>query len=96
MMEQLPDRQTTEPARPSPSRVIQISIQPKTWLGKLLASIFAAAVMLIAFFLSLILFVIIACIVVVAIIYALWAAHRAGRSLRNQVIDAEIKSRDID
>ena len=95
-MEQLPDRQTTEPASPRPVRVIHISVQPKTWLGKLLASILAAVVLLVAFFLSIILFVMFACIVVVAIIYFLWAAHRGGRRHRDQVIEAEVKSRDIE
>ena len=75
-MEQLPDRQTTEPARPRQVRVIHISVQPKTWLGKLLATILAALVMLIAFFLSLVLFVVVACVVIVAIIYSIWASHQ--------------------
>ena len=96
IMGQLPDRQTTEPGRPRPVRVIHISVQPKTWLGKLLATILAAALMLIAFFLSIILFVMIACIIVVAIIYVIWASHRAGRRPPDQVIEAEVKSRDID
>jgi len=96
MMEQLPHRQTTEPARPRPVRVIQISVQPKTWLGKLLATILAALVILIAFFLSVILFVVIACVVVVAIIYFIWASYRSRRRLRAQVIEAEVKSRDVD
>jgi hypothetical protein len=80
IMRPLPDRPATQPAKPRRVRVIRVSVQPKTWFGKLVASIVAAALMLIALFFSIIVFAIIACIVVVMIIYSIWAAHRARRS----------------
>ncbi len=76
-------------------RVIHISVQPKTWFGKLVAGIIGVAVMLVAFFLSILAFVIIASIVVMAIIYFLWATRRARRAMRDQIIDGEVKSRDV-
>ena len=60
-------------------RVVHISVQPKTWFGKLIAGIVGLAVMLVAFFLSILAFAIIASIVVVAIIYFLWVTRRARR-----------------
>ena len=76
-------------------RVIHISAHPKTWFGKLVAGIVAAAVMLLAFFLSIVVFAILAGIALLAIIYLFWAMHRARRAMRDQVIDGEVTSRDI-
>ena len=80
-MDQLPDRQipTPESAQTPMVRVVHIAVQPKTWFGKLIAGIVGAALMLVAFFLSLLAFAIIASIVVVAILYFLWATRRARR-----------------
>jgi len=94
-MEQLPNRQGPQSSQPRPVRVIHISVQPKTWLGKLIAGIIGVAVMLVAFFLSILAFAIIASLVVVAIVYFMWVTHRARRATRSQTIDGEVKSRDI-
>jgi Flp pilus assembly protein TadB len=97
-MEQLPEQQTpqsTQPSQQPTARVIQISVQPKTWFGKLVAGIVGVAVVLVAFFVSILAFVIIATIVVAAIIYFLWVTRRARRTLRNQTIEGEVQSRDI-
>ena len=94
-MEQLPDQQTPQSPQARPVRVIHISVQPKTWFGKLVTGIVAAAVMLLAFFLSIVVFAILASVAMLAIIYLLWAMHRARRALRDQVIDGEVTSRDL-
>jgi len=97
-MEQLPEQQglrSPQPAQPPTARVIHISVQPKTWFGKLIAGIAGVAIALVAFFVSIIAFAIIASIVVVAIIYFLWATRRARRTLHNQTIEGEVQSRDI-
>ena len=97
-MEQLPEQQRSQspqPAQPPTARVIHISVQPKTWFGKLIAGIAGVAIALVAFFVSIIAFAIIASIVVVAIIYFLWVTRRARRTLRNQTIEGEVQSRDI-
>ncbi len=94
-MSQLPDQQIPQPPQPRPVRVIHISVQPKTWFGKLVAGIIGMAVMLVAFFLSILAFAIIASIVLVAIIYFLWATRRVRRAMRDQIIDGEVKSRDV-
>jgi hypothetical protein len=51
--------------------------------------------MLLAFFLSIVVFAILAGIALLAIIYLLWAMHRARRAMRDQVIDGEVTSRDV-
>ncbi|HEY2929120.1 hypothetical protein [Piscinibacter sp.] len=94
-MEQLPNRHGPQSSQPRPVRVIHISVQPKTWLGKLIAGIVGVAVMLLAFFLSILAFAIIASLVVVAIVYFMWVTHRARRAMRSQTIDSEVKSHDI-
>ena len=97
-MEQLPEQQRSQspqPAQPPTARVIHISVQPKTWFGKLVAGIVGVAIALVAFFVSIIAFAIIASIVVVAIIYVLWVTRRARRTLRNQTIEGEVQGRDI-
>lgn len=76
-------------------RVIHISVQPKTWFGKLMAGIVCVAVMLVAFFLSVLAFAIVTGIFVVAVIYFLWATRRAHRTMRNRTIDGEIRTRDV-
>ena len=76
-------------------RVLHVSLQPKTWLGKLIAGIIGVAVMLAALLLSILAFAIVASIVVVAIIYLLWVTRRARRAMRNQTIDMKAQSRDI-
>jgi len=94
-MGQLPDQQRAQSLDTRPVRVIHISVQPKSWLGKLVAGVVAVAVMLVAFFLSIVVFAIIACLVAVALIYLFWATRRARRAMRDQTIDGEVKSRDI-
>ena len=94
-MEELPNQQTSQSSQPRTMRVVHVSVQPKTWFGKLIAGIIGVAVILVAFFLSILVFAIIAGIVVIVIIYVFWGAHRARRAMRNQTIDAEVKRRDI-
>jgi high-affinity Fe2+/Pb2+ permease len=95
MMEQVPKQQDPQTPQVRPVRTIHISVQPKSWLGKLVAGIAGIALMLVAFLLSIVAFAVIAGIVMVAIVYVLWVTRRARRAMRDQVIDGEVKSRDI-
>jgi 4-hydroxybenzoate polyprenyltransferase len=97
-MRQLPNQQTpqtTQPSQPRTVRVIHVSVQPKTWFGKLMAGIVCVAVMLVAFFLSVLAFAIVTGIIAVAVIYFLWAARRAHRTMPNQTINGEIRTRNV-
>ena len=51
--------------------------------------------MLVAFFLSVVAFVVVTGIVVAAVIYLLWATRRVRRTMRNRTIDGEIQTRDL-
>ena len=95
-MEQPPDRQGPQTAQPRSVRVIHISGQPRTWLARLVAGIIGAALILVAFFLSILAFAIIASLVLVAIVYFKWVTHRARRAMHSDTIDGEVKRRDID
>lgn len=89
-MEPLPDRSARplpESAHPPNVRVIHLSLQPKTWLGKLLAAIAGLTAMLAAFLFSVIAFVIVALIAVVAVVYFLWVTRRLRRAMRSQTSD---------
>jgi Flp pilus assembly protein TadB len=95
-MEQLPGSSTArDSTQPDRVRLIRVSVQPKTWFGKLVAGIAALALLVVGFFVSLVLFAIAACIGAAAIVYFLWARRRARRAMRDRVIDGEVKSRDI-
>ena len=76
-------------------RMVRISVQPKTWLGKLIAGIIGVAALLVALFLSILAFAIVASFVVVAIAYFFWTTRRARRSIRDRTIDGKAQSRDI-
>jgi VIT1/CCC1 family predicted Fe2+/Mn2+ transporter len=94
-VEELPNQQTSQSPQPRTMRVVHVSVQPKTWFGKLIAGIIGVVVILVAFFLSILVFAIIASIVVIVIIYVFWATHRARRAMRNQTIDGVVKNCDI-
>ena len=94
-MEQLPEQQEPQTPQARPVRTIHISVQPKSWLGKLVAGIIGVALMLVAFLLSVVAFAIIASLVMLVVIYVLWVTRRARRAMRDQVIEGEVKSRDI-
>ena len=95
-MEQLPDQPTPQRStQAGPVRVVHISVQPKSWLGKLVDGILALALVVIGFFVSIIVFAVAACIAGVAILYFVWITRRARRAMRDQVIEGEVKSRDI-
>ena len=75
--------------------MIHISVQPKTWFGKLIAGIVGVAVMLAAFFVSVVAFVVVTGAVAAAVIYLLWATRRLRGTMRNRTIDGEIQTRDL-
>ena len=94
-MEQLPEQQEPQTPQARPVRTMHISMQPKSWLGKLVAGVVGIALMLMAFLLSIVAFAIIASLVLLVVIYVLWVTRRARRAMRDQVIEGEVKSRDI-
>jgi len=94
IMGRLPDHPTPQPPRRQPVRVIHVSVQPKTWFGKLVAGILGAALMVAAFFLSLLAFAIIASTATVAIVYFLWITRHARRAMRGRTVDGEVGGRD--
>ena len=75
-------------------RVVEISLQPKTWFGRIIAAIVGVAVALVAFFASILVLAIIVVIVVVAIAYFVWATRRARRKMRSEPIDDGTQARD--
>lgn len=98
IMKPIPNPQPPQTSQLSPSRptrVIHISVQPKTWFGKLIAGIVGIAVMLVVFFLSAVAVVGFTGIIVAAAIYLLWATRRLRHTLRNQTIDGEVQNRDL-
>ena len=94
-VKELPNQPSSQSSQPRTMRVVHVSVQPKTWLGKLIAGLIGVAIILAVFFLSIFVFAIIASILVIAIIYMLWATHRARRATRNHTIDGVVKNRDI-
>jgi heme/copper-type cytochrome/quinol oxidase subunit 2 len=72
-----------------------LSVQPKSWLGRLAVAIAGAAAMVVAFFLSIVALAVVAGLVAVAVIYLLWTTRRIRRAMRQQVIEGEVESRDI-
>ena len=94
-MKELPNQQSSESSPPRTMHVIHVSVQPKTWLGKLSAGLMGVAIILAAFFLSFFVFAIIASVLAIAIVYMFWATHRARRAIRNQTIDGVVNKRDI-
>jgi uncharacterized membrane protein len=94
-MEQLPEQETPSVRDARTMRVVHVSIQPKSWLGRLVMAVVGVAVMVVAFFASIIAFAIVAGPLAVAFVYLFWVTRHARRALRDQVIDGEVKSRDI-
>jgi len=90
----LPPPQPSQPSPVLPVRTVQISLQPKTWFGKIIAAIVGVAVALVAFFVSIVALAVIAVIVVVAIAYFFWATRRARRKMRSEPVDDGILARD--
>jgi O-antigen/teichoic acid export membrane protein len=79
-----------------------VSVQPKSWLGRVAVAIAGAAAMVVAFFLSIIALAVVAGLVAAAVIYLLWTTRRLRRAMREQasamreqVIEGEVESRDI-
>ena len=74
--------------------MIHVSVQPKTWFGKLIAGIVGVVVALGMLFISAVAFVVVTCIIVAAVVYFLWATRRVRRTVRYRTIDCEMQSRD--
>jgi len=102
MRAQLPQQSAPSTSQPRSVRVIHVSVQPKSWLGRLAVAIAGAAAMVVAFFLSIIALAVVAGLVAAAIIYLFWTTRRLRRAMREQrnamreqVIEGEVESRDI-
>jgi hypothetical protein len=76
-------------------RVVQLSVQPRSWLGRLALALAGAGAMVIAFFLSIVAFLFVAGLVSVAFIYLFWVTRRLRRAMREQVIEGQVQSREI-
>lgn len=72
-------------------RVVHVSVQPRTWYGKLVAAVVGLAVMVLALFLSVVVFAVLASLAVAAVVYIAWASRRARRSAQSQIIDVEAR-----
>jgi hypothetical protein len=94
-MEQLPEQPPPPAADGRTVRVVHVSVQPKSWIGRLVLGIVGVAAMVVAVFLSVIAFAVVAGLVAVALIYLLWVTRPARRAMRDQVIEGEVKGRDI-
>jgi hypothetical protein len=94
-MEQLPEQPTPPAADSRTARVIHVSVQPKSWIGRLVFGIVGVVAMVGAVFLSVIAFAVVAGLVAVALLYLLWVTRRARRAMRDQIIEGEVKGRDI-
>ena len=94
-MEQLPEQPTPPAADDRTARVIHVSVQPRSWIGRLVLGIVGVVAMVVTVFLSVIAFAVVAGLVAVALIYLLWVTRRARRAMRDQVIEGEVKGRDI-
>jgi O-antigen/teichoic acid export membrane protein len=95
MRVELPEQSTPSTSQPQSVRVVHVSVQPKSWLGRLAVAIVGAAAMVVAFFLSIIALAVVAGLVAAAVIYLLWTTRRIRRAMREQVIEGEVESRDI-
>jgi hypothetical protein len=89
-MKQIPDRRAPRSPHPQPMRVIHISMEPRTWWGKLLAGVIGILILAAAFFLSIVLFTVVLSIAMVAFVYFIWM-NRAGR---NRIVEEEKAGRD--
>jgi len=91
-MDRSSDR-STEPASRPPyvAHVLHVSVQPKTWFGKLIVATVGLAVMLIAFLLSVIVFAVIVSLIIVAVIYVMWVVHKTRRAKLRDAIDIDSK-----
>lgn len=75
-------------SRPAP-RVVQLVVQPKSWLGKILFAVIGAAVLFVVLFLSIIAFAVIVTLGVLGLIYVKWKLSRARRAAQDQIIDID-------
>jgi hypothetical protein len=96
----------SSPHRPQPERVVHFSIQPKTWYGKLLASLAAAAIIVVALVVSVVALAFVACVLLIVggwLVFKLRQvrkrmaqAAQAGAAAANDpsVIEGEVIRRD--
>jgi Flp pilus assembly protein TadB len=84
-MDHLPDTQKQSLLHPDKQRirVIHFSIRPKTWFGNLILVMISIVAMVVALFLSLIVFAFITTIVILMLIYLIWMARRVRRRMIN-------------
>jgi Flp pilus assembly protein TadB len=88
-MDHLPDTQKQSLLHPDKQRirVIHFSIQPKTWFGNLILVVSGIVAMVVALFLSLIVFAFVTIIVILMLIYLIWMARRVRRRIINNQRD---------
>lgn len=89
-MKPVPDHKRVGSA-PRSARGVEIELQPRTWWGRLVASIVSAAILAAIFFLSLAVFVAMAAVTAVVVICLLW---RRSPGKRGRIIEGEVVDRD--
>jgi Ca2+/Na+ antiporter len=80
-MDQLPDPRMPPDTGQRLTRLIHVSMEPKTRLGKLLFAIFGVSLVILAFFVSILVFVLVATIALVFALYVMWVVNRVRRSV---------------
>lgn len=76
---------------PRSARGVEIEVQPRTWWGRLAASIVSAVILAAIFFLSLAVFVAVAAVTAVVFICLLWRRPpgKHGRIIEGEVVDGD-------
>jgi len=80
-MDQLPEPRMPPDTGQHLTRLIHASVEPKTRLGKFLFAIFGVSLVVLAFFISILVFVLVATIALLFALYVMWVVNRARRSL---------------
>jgi Ca2+/Na+ antiporter len=80
-MDQLPEPRMPPDTGQQLTRLIHVSMEPKTRLGKLLFAIFTVSLVVLAFFVSIVVFVLVATIALVFALYLIWVVNRVRHSL---------------
>src|SRR6185295_6666168 len=95
-MEQLPEKPTTPDSESTPTsapNVVHFSVEPKSWLGKLLAGIIGGALLLVVLLFSIVAFAVIAGIGLAAVIYLAWKTRHVRRELQKRMSEEAARRR---
>lgn len=90
-MKPVPEYKSVGSLPPRSVRVVEIDLQPRTWCGRLAASIVSAAILAAIFFLSLAVFAVAVAVTAVVFICLLWrrSPGKHGRIIEGEVVDRD-------